>query len=115
MRHQNQFGPAFKAVRLALKMTQEDFAHESGRTYISELERGRKQPTLQKVDELAVPLGVHPLTLLFLSYLANCEVSSLEPLLEQVKAELGKIITLEASPPDEARGRSKGTDILDIG
>ena len=92
MRHQNQFGVAFRAVRLALNMTQEDFANESGRTYISELERGRKQPTLQKVDELAVPLGVHPLTLLCLAYLTTYDISSLDPLLEQARTELEKVI-----------------------
>ena len=41
----------------------------SSRTYISNLERGLKVPTLKKVDSLATVLRVHPLTLLTLSYL----------------------------------------------
>lgn len=41
----------------------------SGRTYISALELGKKSPTLNKIDQLATPLGVHPLTLLALAYI----------------------------------------------
>lgn len=40
----------------------------SSRTYISNLERGIKFPTIKKVDSLATVLGIHPLTLLALSY-----------------------------------------------
>lgn len=92
MKHQNQFGVAFRTVRLARDLTQEDFAQQSGRTYISELERGVKQPTLQKIDELAEPLEVHPLTLLVLAYLAKFDASSCEELLEEVRAELYEIM-----------------------
>ena len=88
MKHQNKFGTAFRTVRLARGLTQEDFANESGRTYISELERGLKQPTLQKIDDLAVPLGVHPLTTLFLAYLATYDLLSAERALAQVREEL---------------------------
>ena len=41
----------------------------SSRTYISNLERGLKVPTIRKVDSLATVLGIHPLTLLALSYI----------------------------------------------
>lgn len=99
MRHQNRFGVAFRAVRQASNRTQEDFAYESGRTYISELERGRKQPTLQKVDELAIPLGVHPLTLLSLAYLTNYDISSLAALLEQVRTEVEEVLKLASPAP----------------
>jgi transcriptional regulator with XRE-family HTH domain len=75
-------------VRLARGLTQEDFANESGRTYISELERGIKQPTLQKIDELAAPLGVHPLTPLFLAYLGKYDALAVDKLLRRVRAEL---------------------------
>jgi transcriptional regulator with XRE-family HTH domain len=91
MKQQNQFGVAFRTVRLARGLTQEDFAQQSGRTYISELERGVKQPTLQKIDELATPMSVHPVTLLVLAYLDNYDVLSCEGLLEQVRQELDGI------------------------
>lgn len=41
----------------------------SSRTYVSNLERGIKVPTIRKVDSLAAVLGIHPLTLLALSYI----------------------------------------------
>ncbi|MCS0627869.1 helix-turn-helix domain-containing protein [Telluria mixta] len=92
MKQQNQFGSAFRAVRLARGLTQEDFAHHSGRTYISELERGIKQPTLQKIDDLVVPLEVHPLTLIALAYLKQWDVMCCEDLLGKVRDELGEIL-----------------------
>ena len=92
MKQQNHFGAAFRAVRLARGLTQEDFAQQSGRTYISELEREVKQPTLQKIDELAEPLAVHPLTLLVLAYLTKFDASSCGELLEEIRSELHEII-----------------------
>lgn len=93
MKHKNQFGAAFRTVRLARGLTQEDFAQQSGRTYISELERGVKQPTLQKIDELATALAVHPLTPVVLAYLNQYDVSSVDELLGLVRSELREIVT----------------------
>lgn len=59
---------AIKRIRLARNMTQEDFVGISGRTYISELERAVKNPSLAKIDSIAVRMGVHPLTLLVACY-----------------------------------------------
>lgn len=63
------FGQALKMLRASRKLTQEDFSQVSSRTYLSTLERGLKSPTLEKVDELASVIGVHPMTLLASSYL----------------------------------------------
>ena len=40
--------------------SQEEFAHEAGlhRTYVSDLERGARNPTITVVDKLAVALDV---------------------------------------------------------
>lgn len=92
MNHRNHFGIAFREVRLAQGLTQEDFANESGRTYISELERGIKQPTLQKIDELSAPLGIHPLTALVLAYLDSYDTLSADMLLGEVQVELHKFL-----------------------
>jgi transcriptional regulator with XRE-family HTH domain len=92
MKHINQFGVAFRRVRLARGLTQEDFTQQSGRTYISELEREVKQPTLQKIDELAEPLGVHPLTLLVMAYLTEFDMQSCGELLGEIRSELHEIV-----------------------
>lgn len=67
-KNQNQFSQALKTIRKARGLSQEAFSLISSRTYVSSMERGLKTPTLSKVDELAQVLGIHPLTLLTLSY-----------------------------------------------
>lgn len=96
MKRQNQVGTAFRQVRKARSLTQEDFVYESGRTYISELERGLKHPTLQKIDELAGALKVHPLTLIALSYLDQADQGAMEELLKTVLEEAREIFQLRA-------------------
>jgi len=93
MKPKNQFGTVFKVIRHAQGMTQEDFALESGRTYISELERGLKQPTLQKIDSLAIPLCLHPATLVFMAYLEEHSESSANQLLELIRSQANEILT----------------------
>ena len=60
MELQKAFGEALRRQRIAKGLTQEAF----GRTYLSELERGTKSPSLEKIDKIAGRMGVHPLTLL---------------------------------------------------
>jgi transcriptional regulator with XRE-family HTH domain len=59
-------GRNVKAVRLAKGMTQELLAEKSGfsQQYISDLERGRRNPTIVSLYELAQALGSTPLELL---------------------------------------------------
>lgn len=82
------FGQALKEVRSAKKLTQEDFSEMSSRTYLSSLERGLKSPTLEKIDQLASVLGVHPLTLVLKCYLHKEPSSSLDKLWDRVRSEL---------------------------
>lgn len=62
------FAQALKSLRKQKGLTQEDFSDVSSRTYLSTLERGMKSPTLDKVVELAEVMGVHPITLLALTF-----------------------------------------------
>ena len=77
--------------RKACSVSQEAFGVVSSRTYVSTLERGIKQPTLNKVDELAGVMGVHPLTLLALSYLDISDPKSQEALMDVVSLELNRV------------------------
>ena len=54
-----------KKFRLAKGLTQEEFAERSGfsQQYISDLERGRRNPTVVSLYELAQALGVTHLEL----------------------------------------------------
>lgn len=58
------FGQALRRQRKAKGLSQEAFTRVSSRTYLSELERGLKNPTLDKIEELSSTMGIHPLTLL---------------------------------------------------
>jgi transcriptional regulator with XRE-family HTH domain len=64
MELQIAFGQALRRQRRAKGLSQEAFTTVSSRTYLSQLERGLKNPTLDKVEELATTMGIHPLTLL---------------------------------------------------
>ena len=55
-----------RRLRLAKALTQEQFAEKSGfsQQYISDLERGRRNPTIVSLYELAVALDATPVDLL---------------------------------------------------
>lgn len=78
------FGRALVTARLARGLSQEQLS--SGRTYISALERGLKQPTVTKVAELAESLDLHPVTLFALAFMESLADS--QELLLRVSEEL---------------------------
>lgn len=84
----SSFGKALRAARRAQGLSQEEFDQISSRTYISALERGIKQPTIVKVDQLASILGLHPLTLFALSYVGHSSPADVKRLLERVQHEV---------------------------
>lgn len=84
-----------RRVRTAQGIAQEEFDVVSSRTYVSALERGLKQPTLPKIDELAGVLKVHPLTLLAFSYCDKSPATDLQSLLARVEREARAILERE--------------------
>lgn len=60
------FGRKVRAQRLAKGLTLEDLAHDSGLSYsyLGQLERGRRNPTLKIVSAIAVALTADASTLL---------------------------------------------------
>jgi transcriptional regulator with XRE-family HTH domain len=83
------FAAALKAVRKARGLSQEAFSDVSSRTYLSLLERGLKNPTLNKVNELCEALEVHPLTLLTLAYAGDRK--AMDKLFARVMRELDNL------------------------
>ena len=57
---QKQIGEAIRSLRLELGMSQEELAEASGthRTYVSQLERGIRNPTVTVLARLAIALKV---------------------------------------------------------
>lgn len=87
----NDFATALKKIRVTKALSQEDFSLVSSRTYVSSLERGIYSPTLNKVDELAEVLDVHPLVLLAMSYSKRSNFKDVSTLIEKFAADIAKL------------------------
>lgn len=97
---------SLRLTRKAKGLAQEHLSDVSGRTYLSEIERGIKNPTVEKLDELAKAMNVHPLTLLTLAYLGQLREKDLEVLQEHVNKEARTLLAkAEVVWPRKARGR----------
>ena len=83
------FAKSLKELRTMKGVTQEDFSEVSSRTYISMVERGLRCPTLEKINEFAGVLDVHPLALLCLTYMHEEGHQNLERLFGRIKTDLG--------------------------
>lgn len=92
MDRRKKFGLALRTIRNAKGLTQEDFSDISGRTYISILERGLKSPTLEKVETLAAAMGVHPLTLLTLTYTDPVSERAVARVLDVIRREIKTVL-----------------------
>jgi transcriptional regulator with XRE-family HTH domain len=87
------FGLGLKKLRKQRGLTQEDFSSVSSRTYLSSLERGLKGPTIEKLDQLAEVLNVHPTTLLMAAYVSKNGLTEadLEALAHRIITELNAV------------------------
>jgi transcriptional regulator with XRE-family HTH domain len=85
------FASALKKARSAKQLTQEDFSNVSSRTYISTLERGLKNPTLDKIEDLANVMRMHPLTLITLTYMIQRDNKDTSDLFRVVTEELSRL------------------------
>jgi len=82
------FAVALRNTRVRCGLTQEDFGIVSSRTYLSTLERGLKNVTLEKASELADRMDVHPLTLLVECFLLLDPDSDIDSLFERIRREI---------------------------
>ena len=62
-----RLGKNVRRLREGKGWSQEDYADRAGihRTYVSDIERGKRNPTVSVVEKLAAPLGVRAGDLLF--------------------------------------------------
>lgn len=91
----SNFPAALRRLRRARGLSQEDFDAVSGRTYMSALERGLKDPTMRKIEQLAAVMNVHPLALLVLAY-SDGSGSKVGRLLAQVEQEVLAALAAES-------------------
>lgn len=86
------FGATLRDLRQRKSRTQEDFYIVSSRTYISTLERGIKSPTMEKLNDIAGVLGVHPATLAVRTYMEK-DKESLDSVLQRIRDDLSYMET----------------------
>ncbi|HWH22815.1 MAG TPA: helix-turn-helix transcriptional regulator [Allosphingosinicella sp.] len=57
-----RLGKNVRRLRLEKGWSQEEYAFEAGihRTYVSDIERGARNPTATVIEKLAKPLGIAP-------------------------------------------------------
>lgn len=82
---------AIRTVRKNKGLTQEDFGVVSSRTYLSSLERGLKSPTVDKLEQIAGVLDVHPATLLLMAYAINLRPLDREGLIDEIASETSSL------------------------
>ncbi|WP_160105671.1 helix-turn-helix domain-containing protein [Pseudomonas izuensis] len=84
------FAQALRKSRSRRGLTQEDFVSVTSRTYISQLERGLKTPTLEKVEQLAAVMDIHPASLLIECYLERSPDIDLKTLFAKIRSDLSR-------------------------
>lgn len=82
-------GISIKSYRLKRNIPQETLG--PSQPYISNLEAGRGSASIDKIEQMADVLGVHPVSIIFASYLASSEDANKEQLLERIRVELAEI------------------------
>ncbi|MBP2666363.1 MAG: helix-turn-helix family protein [Firmicutes bacterium] len=90
---------AIKTVRKSRNLTQEDFSIVSSRTYLSALERGLKSPTLDKVQEIADVMNIHPASLIVLAY-AFAKNEDIQTLIDSIATETKALLAEVKVRPD---------------
>ncbi|CEG51550.1 Helix-turn-helix domain-containing protein [Stutzerimonas xanthomarina] len=79
-------GLVMKDIRQSRGLPQEGLG--PSQSYISALERGKWKASLDKVEQIAGILTLHPATLLLLAYLRKDPSLDAQALLSQIQAEL---------------------------
>lgn len=82
-------GLALKQQRLSKGFSQETIG--ASQSYISDIERGLKSISVEKLDELANNMGVHPLTILANSYLKLDTNTDLQTIFDIISKELSQL------------------------
>ena len=83
-------GRGLRAAR-RLRGISQDGLGVSSRTYLSALELGKQTPTLDKLDEIARAIGVHPLSVLNYAYLVGLTPQEVRELRRVVRSEIASI------------------------
>lgn len=92
---------ALRTARRAKGVSQEALDTVSSRTYVSSLERGLKNPTIEKLDEIASAIDIHPLALLTFAYVRSGKHASISTLMKEIEEQVQLLVESEESLPYE--------------
>ena len=81
-----------KTSRKIRQLTQEDFDVVSSRTYMSSLERGLKSPTIDKLDEIAQTMDMHPASIILAAYAFLAGPKRMQATIDRVLAESSELL-----------------------
>lgn len=82
-------GAALKSYRLNKNITQEEMG--PSQTHISNLERGKWSPSIDKIEQMSNLLGVHPASVILAAYISSEEGMRSGDLLRRIQQELQDI------------------------
>lgn len=78
--------------RLSRGLSQEDLADTTSRTYLSDVERGRKAPTVEKLHYYAARLDVQTASIIALAE-SMSNASDVRVVLAQISSELDSVLS----------------------
>jgi transcriptional regulator with XRE-family HTH domain len=99
-------GRSLRLIRKTQGVTQQDLSDTTARSYISYVERGIKNPTVEKLEELANAMRVHPVTVLTIAYLGQLREQDLDALQSRVYKE-AKALLNKADVVEPKKSRSR--------
>ena len=82
-------GTSIRSYRLKRDVSQESLG--PSQPYISNLEAGRGSASLDKIEQMAEVLGVHPISIIFAGYLISNDDANKDELIERIRIELAEI------------------------
>ena len=82
-------GAVLRAYRVKRNIPQEGMG--PSQSYTSKLEAGRWSPSLDKIEQMAGVLGVHPATIIVAGYIHSGDGENAEELLKRIRFELEEI------------------------
>lgn len=82
-------GASLRSYRLKRDVSQESLG--PSQPYISNLEAGRGSASIDKIEQMALVLGVHPVSIILAGYLRSSEEVDTEGVLSRIHSELKEI------------------------
>lgn len=82
-------GLVIKELRQQREISQEGLG--PSQSYISAIERGKWKPSLEKIEQIAAILSVHPASLLILAYLRQASAGEADQILNCIQTEIEEL------------------------